>query len=113
MASIRIYGKKLNTWKTQDEAGREIIRQYEFAYKEYDVETGDLVGEGSEDFSPERLKKQTEEHWIFTWDGERRNKGGHRWFDERGYVRHRSSEKKLVKEYMKNKYNAELVELRH
>ena len=57
MASIRIYGKKLNTWKVPDEAGREIIRQYEFAYKEYDVETGDLVGEGSEDFSPERLKK--------------------------------------------------------
>ena len=44
------------------------------AYREYDSETGELVGVGSEDFSQARWKSEIEGRFIWTWDGERRNK---------------------------------------
>ena len=112
MEKVRIYGKTLNTWESKDESGRMRVTQYEVSYKDYDAETGSLVGIGSEDFSPERLRKQTEERWVYTWDGVRRNKGGYRWFDARGSLHFRKSGRKQLLRLFKSRYNAELVQLR-
>lgn len=109
---IRVYGKVLNIWCETDENGRERITQEEVAYKEYDTETMELVGTGSEDFSLERRRKEIEDRWIYAWDGQKRNKGGYRWFRCEGDIQFRKCEKKIVKEYLKKKYNAALIELR-
>lgn len=110
--TIRIYGKTLETWSHEDEKGRKRIYQTEIAFKEIDAETGEIVEIGSEDFSPEREKQDIDYRWIYTWNGEKRNKGGHRWFDCQGSIKFRKSHKKALAEYLKNKYNAELVQLR-
>lgn len=109
---IRIYGKTLEIWTAEDERGRNRITQREISYHEYDSETGELVGAGSEDFSPERQKRELEDRWAWTWDGERRNKGGKRWFEDHGLVRFRKSEKAEVKKYLQNKYGAAELQLR-
>ena len=111
---IRIYGKTLETWKSYSERWHcEMITQEEISYIEYDSETGEIVGSGSEDFSPAREAQDIDYKWIYTWDGQKVNKGGHRWFDCRGTIKYRKSGKKGVMEYLKNKYNAELVQLRY
>lgn len=109
---IRIYGKALNIWKSLDENGREIIVQKEIEYKSYDMETFELIGIGSEDFSPEAYKHFVSEKILYTWDGKRINKGGNRWFDYRGIVKFRTSERKQVLEFLKRKYEAEVAQLR-
>ena len=109
--AVRIYGKNLNYWKVEDERGREIIRQIEIAYREYET-TGELVGAGSEDFSPERESREIEDRWVWTWDGQRLNKGGKRWFKCAGLIRFRKSEKAAVKAYLQTKYNAAVLQLR-
>lgn len=71
---MRIYGKR-----------REIAEHYyEYDYKEY-REDGTLKCTGTEDFSSQRLRS-LEHRFIYTWDGEKRNKGGYRWFDFIGSV---------------------------
>lgn len=110
---VRIYGKELNCWTYEDENGRQRARQYEIEYKEYDTKTGEIVGAGSEDFSPERYNKEVKDAFVWTWDGVKLNKGGHRWFEQRGYIKYRRSEAKQVKEYMATKYaGVALVQLR-
>lgn len=109
---IRIYGKTLETWKHEDERGRMVTVQRELAYREYDSETGELVGVGSEDFSQARWKSEIEGRFIWTWDGERRNKGGHRWFEEQGYITYRKSDRKEVKRYLNNMCGAVELQLR-
>ncbi|MBR3238813.1 MAG: hypothetical protein IKF99_10285 [Oscillospiraceae bacterium] len=111
MARIRIYGRTLNTWVSQDERGREIIIQKEIEYTDFD-ETGSVLCKGSEDFSPERQRTEIEERWIYTWDGVKRNKGGYRWFEDRGLCKFRKNEKKAVKQFMQKRYNAEILQLR-
>ena len=113
--TVRVYGKTLNEWTVTaewHEREYEKLVQKEVEYREYDSESGDLVGAGSEDFSPERWNREVEDRWIWTWDGQKRNKGGYRWFECCGWSNFRKTEKKAYKEYLKNKYNAELVELR-
>lgn len=110
---IRVYGKILNRWSHINDSGREVATQYEVAYKEYNTETLELVGVGSEDFSPIRYSKEIKRQEVFTWDGERRNKGGNRWFEDRGGITYRKSERKAVMDYLKRLYNAELVQLRY
>lgn len=65
---MKIYGGK-----------RRISEDYiEVKFTEYNAQ-GDVINEGIEDFSPLRWSKvPVYEIWI--WDGETRNKGGHRWF---------------------------------
>lgn len=109
---IRIYGQTLNIWRSVDETGRQRIVQKEIEYKLYDTETCGLVRAGSEDFSPECYDKIVSEKFIYTWDGQKRNKGGHRWFDCQGIIRFRKSERKQVIDFLKRKYGAELVQLR-
>lgn len=108
---IRVYGKTVNRWTSEDEKGRVYTTQYEIEYKEYDKEWN-LVGAGTEDFSPERLHKEVEAKFVYTWDGQKRNKGGYRWFEAQGHVKVRKSCIKLYKEMVKAKYNAEMVDLR-
>lgn len=111
--TVRIYGKVLTRWTAINEQGREFTTQYEIAYREYNTETLELVGIGSEDFSAARYGKEVRWQGVFTWDGERRNKGGNRWFDYRGGITYRRSERNAIKDYMKKLYNAELVQLRY
>ena len=104
MNAVRIYGKTLNIWKHWDEQlNRDIAVQFEIEYHEYDPETGELVGIGSEDFSQDRMK-EIKSHWIWTWDGEKRNKGGYRWFENRGCVKYRASDWSGLKQLMKTRY---------
>lgn len=110
--TFRLYGKRLNTWTQTNEKGWTVVTQLELAYKEYEIETGDLVATGSEDFSIERFHKQLKNARVFTWDGKRRNKGGYRWFEDRGYILFNESDKKAIKEYFKKFYNAEIVDIR-
>lgn len=110
MKRARIYGKTINEWRSTDEHGREYLVQQEIEYKEYD-ENGYLRATGTEDFSLERLHKQTKVRWISTWDGERRNKGGYRWFDGHGNIRF-SGDAGIVKAILQKKYDAALIELR-
>lgn len=102
MAKVRIYGKELNRW---EDGYREI------AYKEYDSETCEVVGAGTEDFSLDRWKLDTDSNWVWVWKGAL-NRGGHRRFEDIGFVRYRKSNKKQVKEFFNNKYKAKLTQLR-
>ena len=118
MERIRIYGKVVNTWKATEEYTRNgetferpVITQYEIAYKEYD-EDGNLVGIGTEDFSRERYRT-IDRKQIWTWDGQKRNKGGHRWFDYEGDVTCNLNQLAAVRKLMEKKYNkAAMVQLR-
>lgn len=81
--TLKVYGATLNTWKAQDEKGRDVVTQYEIAYKEYDV-NGNLISAGSEDFSPARKREELGWYRIWMWGGNHYNKGGHRYFDPCG-----------------------------
>ena len=112
LKTYRIYGKRLQEWTREDEQGRVRLVQVEIEYKEYDEE-GDLVGAGSEDFSLERLHKTLAQNkLVYTWDGQKRNKGGHRWFDFQGYITFNKKQSKLIKDHLMRRYGAELVQLR-
>lgn len=109
--SMRIYGKILHTWTYTDEQGRERTSQIEVAYRDYN-ESGQLTGTGSEDFSPERWNQTTRRNNIWTWDGKKLNKGGHRWFEYQGCYTFRKEDSKAVKALYKNKFNAAAVDFR-
>lgn len=110
--TIRIYGKVLNKWMAEDINGRMRITQREIEYREYDSETGEITAIGSEDFSPKREAEELAEKWIWTWDGKKLNRGGHRWFECHGSIRYRKSERASVKQYLEGKYTAEALQLR-
>ena len=103
----------MEEWTSEDERGRERVTQREIAYQDINPATGELEGVGSEDFSPAREGRDIEYKWIYTWDGQKRNKGGHRWFTCHGTIKYRKSGRKAVQEYLKNKYHAEVVQLRY
>lgn len=110
--TYRIYGKVLETWEHEQENGRVRTYQVEIAYKEYDAD-GELVGAGSEDFSKDRYHKELREAYVWTWDGEKRNKGGYRWFEFEGRTIYRRKDVKLIKDHYRRVYNAAAVELRN
>lgn len=100
---IKLYGKTLNTWKRMftvvwngEKREAECVEQYEFAYTEYNG-NGEKVGTGSEDFSFER-SRNLKYYRIFTWDGQKRNKGGYRWFEEQKTVLIDRRNRKQLKE---------------
>ena len=97
---MRIYGK---TNKIADD-------YYELPYKEYRPD-GTLKATGTEDFSGARLRT-LEVRGIYTWDGQRRNAGGKRWFDYHGHVRVNAGDLKELKAYAAAKYAADLVQIR-
>ena len=117
--TIRIYGKTVNTWKAwetylyngAEEREREVITQREVEYKEYD-ENGELVAVGTEDFSAERYREICEK-WVWTWDGQKLNKGGHRWFECQGTIKFNLNQQKDIMRYLRNKYSdASVIQLR-
>ena len=113
--TIRIYGKVAKTWKQTVVINgweHEVTTQMEIKYKEYYLD-GKLKSVGTEDFSPERYKNELVNCQVCTWDGKRRNKGGHRWFDLEGSMTILKRQRKDVKKYLENKYKeSEIVELR-
>lgn len=101
--TMKVYGKTLNTWThmvTVDLGWKkyeeERTAQVELSYTEYNA-NGDKIGKGSEDFSVERLNS-LKYYRIFTWDGEKRNKGGYKWFEEQRLVRINPTNRKHLKD---------------
>lgn len=117
---IREYGKTVNKWYSMIEYpnGRteERLTQKEIAYKDYDAETGEIVGCGTEDIqfnvfggSQSNSKNRMAWLWVWTWDGEKMNKGNHRWFEDQGCFTYRPSgnvreDNKAIKALMKLRY---------
>lgn len=118
MNKVRIYTRTVNTWKCWEPViirgqyqERETIQQWELEYKEYDEE-GNLVGTGTEDFGKERYR-EIDTKQIWTWDGKKLNKGGHRWFEYLGNVRFNLNDQRAVMGLMRKLHSdAALVQLR-
>jgi hypothetical protein len=97
---LRIYGKPKELQE----------KYYEVPYKEYRAD-GSILQLGTEDFSSQRLKT-LKKKYVWTWNGEKRNKGGHRWFECQELVTFNGSTKEL-KTVLGIKYpDAKLIELR-
>lgn len=87
-------------------------RYFEVAYEEY-REDGTLKQTGTEDFSVARYHDQTEQRWIYTWDGQKRNAGNHRWFECREVIRISKGDLKTLKKVMADRYpEAEIIQCR-
>lgn len=113
MEVIRIYGKRVKTWESVDEKGRKVIEQIELQYTDYDANTCEVVRTGTEDYSLQRFHQEVVTRWVNTWDGQRLNQGGRRWFECTDRIQFRRSELKGVKTYLANKYSsAEMIQLR-
>ena len=112
--TIKLYSQILRTWYEHDLKGNSHEAYYEVAYKEYSTETGEVLNEGTENFSVTRYLKTVESIYIWTWDGKKRNAGNKRWFDCRELVHisgyhHRDALKALCKVRYPE---AELIQLR-
>jgi len=101
--TMKMYGKILRKWTHMETVNwkgeeREVERtsQYEIGYTEY-AGTGEKVGAGTEDFSAERFQN-LKYYRVFTWDGQKYNKGGYRWFEEKLVVKIERRNRKLLKE---------------
>lgn len=115
--TFKVYGKKLNVWKQTEKlsCGREYDRtiQVELAYKTFDF-NGEIVGEGSEDFSIARMDSSLTYYEIWTWDGEKVNRGGYRWFECQRRVRINRSDLKKLKSVAAKWYpDAALIDIRN
>lgn len=115
--TFKVYGKKLNVWKQTEKlsSGREYDRtiQVELAYKTFDF-NGEIVGEGSEDFSIAREDSSLTYYEIWTWDGEKVNRGGYRWFECRRRVRINRSDLKKLKSVAAKWYpDAAVIDVRN
>lgn len=117
--TIKFYGKVLNTWNhmvTKYWGGKEVEieqpSQYEIAYKEYTTD-GELIAKGSEDFSPERRNSNLKMYTVYTWDGEKRQSGGNRWFQAEQTIQINRKDRRAVMEIIRGWYpNAAVIELR-
>lgn len=72
----------------------------EVEYKEYRAD-GSLKMIGTEDFSAKRWSG-VPMRFIYTWNGEKLNKGGKRWFDYEGSMR--TDDPKALKKYLEKVY---------
>lgn len=106
MDKVRIYGKVLNKWTataTFNGMDREMVVQLEIAYTDY-YEDGTIAGVGSEDFSPERYRKEIAVYETRTWDGCKRNRGGHKAWDQRDTYTVKCDNLKALKGFCKIRY---------
>lgn len=76
---IRVYTGNVKTIRKFDpEAGQD--GYYEFTYKEFDAKTGELVGEGTEDFTGKRMCEELRQYEILLRDDVRNGiDEPHRW----------------------------------
>ena len=118
-SKVKIYGKTVNTWMVREQftdwngkqREREVIAQYEIEFTEYNLD-GSISRKGTEDFSKERYNKVFKKKWVYTWDGQKLNKGGKRRFEDHGMIQYSTEQAKEVKQFLTNKYHAELLQLR-
>ena len=97
---MKIYGKRKHIG----------FGYFEVEYKEYRPD-GTLKQTGTEDFTSTRWNKQTHTRFVYTWDGQRRNNGGCRWFDFVGTFT--TDDPKALKKYAQARYaDAALVDIR-
>lgn len=102
---MKIYGGYKVLW--QDSEKREAY--LEANYKEYRAD-GSLKQTGTEDFSSRRWATLPI-RFVYVWDGEKRNKGGHRWFEYLGA--YRVDDPKELKRYIEVTHtDAALVQVR-
>lgn len=82
---IRVYTGNVKTIKKAD---RKINQSgyYEIGYKEFDAETGELIGEGSADFSSARMCSELKQYNVQTYTGET-NRAGSRTTSNAGAIR--------------------------
>lgn len=109
--TVKIYGKCIRIWKDTDETCKSKPCQFEIEYKEYYLD-GTLKQTGTEDFSADRYNKTIREKWLWTWDGQKRNKGGHRWFECQGQIKFDYHHRQELKRYLENKYQGKEIQLR-
>lgn len=110
---VRTYGRIENTWRAYNEkTGLHEITQIEIQYREYSLIDGHMVNRGTEDFSRER-KKNIRTAEIWTWDGLKYNKGGHRWWYYEGSITYDRTQTKEMKKLLAIKYpKAKEIQLR-
>lgn len=82
---IRVYTGIVKTirkpdWKTRQNG------YYELAYKEFDAETGELIGEGTADFTGTRMCSELKQYNVQTYTGET-NRAGSRTTSNAGAIR--------------------------
>lgn len=72
---IRVYTGNVKTIKKAD---RKINQSgyYEIGYKEFDAENGELVGEGTADFTGTRMYKELQKYLVRVYTGETNRAGG-------------------------------------
>ena len=111
--TYKIYGKTLNTWTAYDEKyDCDVTVQREIAYREYYKDTHELKQIGSRDFTKYTDHEMTDA-WVWSWDGEKRNAGGHRWFQCEGMIKYSTGDSKAVRAHLMKKYNAAEIQLRN
>lgn len=82
---IRVYTGNEKTIRKFDPRTRQ-TGYYEISYKEFDAETGELVGEGSADFTGERMRSELKQYNVQTYTGET-NRAGSRTTTNAGAIR--------------------------
>lgn len=90
--TVRIYGKIVNEWKAEDEKGREYIMQQEWTYTDYNSETGEIIGTGTEDIQKAfgyNYKHRMDHRTIYTWNGRYYEKSGRKAYSEAKTIRFR------------------------
>lgn len=97
----------MTTFKTYEYKGQS-GEYFTVKYKEFD-ENGKQVGFGYEDFSGKRWNSTFKLVEIWTWDGEKLNKGGHRRFDCEGAYLINKDSAKVFKAFAKNAYNSKAM----
>lgn len=72
---IRVYTGHVKTLRYFNPETRE-TGYYEIPYKEFDAETGELVGEGTADFTGTRMYKELEKYLVWVCTDETNRAGG-------------------------------------
>jgi len=98
--TVRIYGRDTTRWWCNSRSGEAKVlegrlelrylngwrlEQYEKPYVAYRL-NGEIAACGSRDFQPSKGSMGLREWWVWTWDGERRQAGGKKWWMCKGVV---------------------------
>lgn len=81
---IRVYTGIEKTIRNADWKNKE-TGYYEIPYKEFDAETGELIGEGTADFTGTRKREELKRYIVQTFSG-RVNRAGGRMTETAGWI---------------------------